>query len=48
MISIVKSDTTSVDVYTIRTVDANGNPISVEVVQNPITKVVTVDVVKVN
>jgi hypothetical protein len=37
-----------VDVYTIRTVDANNHPISVEVSQNPITKVVkVVDVVKI-
>lgn len=47
--SIVKSDKTSVDVYTIRTLDTNNQHISIEVIQNPITKVVKViDVAKVN
>lgn len=47
--SITKSDKTSLDVYTIRTVDTNGQPISIEIIQNPITKVVEVsDVAKVD
>jgi hypothetical protein len=47
--SIVRSDKTSLDIYTIRTVDTNNQPISIEIVQNPITKVVRVpDVSKVD
>lgn len=47
--SVVRSEKTSVDIYTVYAVDANNLPISIQLVQNPLTRVVkVVDVAKVD
>ncbi len=46
--SITKTERASLDVYTIKTVDVNNSPISVEIIQNPITRTVKVEVDKVD